>query len=217
MGEQASEPTYDKTGRPLGFVREEAVEAAMNLFWRKGFLAVSAKDLADAMGIQRSSFYNSFGSRENAFIEALKLYATQTPDAPLGKLKPGQPVVPVLVSVMRNVCHIRAADTEARGCLVCNSIAELVGVEDSVGPMLEDAVKAQVAVLERLLRQAAQQGEIELLTDEGAAARTFVAFLVGINTVSKVIRDEEQLWDMCREFLLGLGIPKPALEAAMSD
>ncbi|MEW6130092.1 MAG: TetR/AcrR family transcriptional regulator [Acidobacteriota bacterium] len=212
MDEKVSESLQNRTGRPVGFVREEAVEAAMNLFWRKGFLAVSAKDLADAMGIQRSSFYNSFGSRESLFSEALQLYATQTPDVPLSKLETGQPVIPVLVRVMRKICQVRAADAEARGCLVCNSIAELVGVENSIGPMLEELVETQVTVLEQLLQQAIHQGEVEPLADVNTAARTFVAFLIGLNTISKVIREEKQLWTMCREFLLGLGIPKPALE-----
>lgn len=216
MNKGAERSVPNRPGRPASFMQEDALTAAMNLFWRKGFLAVSAKDLASAMGIQRSSFYNSFGSREKVFIEALNLYVTLTPDVPLSKVEPGQPVIPVLVSVMRNICQIRAADPEARGCLVCNSIAELVGVEKTLEPKLEEAVNARVKLLERLLSQAVQQGEIEPLSDVTSAARAFVAFLIGINTVSKVIRDERQLWGMCREFLLGLGISKQALKKRRS-
>ncbi|HEY3326417.1 MAG TPA: TetR/AcrR family transcriptional regulator [Novimethylophilus sp.] len=212
MNEPAVASLNGKTGRPVGFVREQAIEAAMHLFWKKGFLAVSAKDLADAMNIQRSSFYNSFGSREAVFIEALRRYAEQSPDAPLDHVAPGQAVVPVLVSTLRRICHARAKDAEGRGCLVCNGMAELVGVEESIGPILEQAVKHRTSVIRHLLQQAISQGEIGMIENEDAAARAFVAFLIGLNTISKIVRDEGQLWAMCRAFLAGQRIPKAALD-----
>lgn len=186
----------------------------MNLFWRKGFLAVSAMDLADAMGIQRSSFYNSFGTREAVFLEALSRYSSLAPDAPLYQAPPDQPVAPLIASVMRDICRIRAADAQARGCMVCNGIAELVGVEKSVGPVLERGVKNMTAVVEQLLRKAARHGEITLSGSAENAANSFVAFLIGLNTISKIVRDEKQLWTMCVHFLRGLGLREEVLAAA---
>lgn len=215
MNERSIAKPEGRAGRPPGFVREQAVKAAMNLFWKKGLLAVSAKDLAEAMNIQRSSFYNSFGSREAVFIEALRHYAGQAPDAPLDRIMPGQPVVPLLVSTLRRICYVRAKDAEGRGCMVCNGIAELVGVEKSVGPVLEQAVRQRTLAVRRLLRQAVSRGEIGALRDEAATARAFVAFLIGLNTVSKVVRNENQLWAMCREFLATQGIPRTALDSSV--
>lgn len=213
MGQQFGRSTPGRSGRPLGFVREDAVGAAMNLFWKRGFLGVSARDLADAMAIERSSFYNSFGTRESVFREVLALYGAKAPDAPLEHVRSGQAVVPVLISVMRDVCHVRASDPEARGCLVCNGVAELVGVEDEIGPLLQAVVDQRVILLERLLRQALRQKELPPLPDVGGAARSFVAFLLGLNTLSKVVRDERELWATCRQFLLGMGVPHAALDS----
>lgn len=211
MGDQTDISPHGGLGRPASFVREEAVDAAMHLFWKKGFLAVSAKDLADAMGIQRSSFYNSFGTREAVFMEALRRYAAQAPDAPLDAVAPGQLVVPVLVSTFREICRVRAADAEARGCLVCNGIAELVGLEESVGPVLEEALRHRIVGIQRLLHQAVQQREVVPFVDELAAARALVAFLIGLNTISKVVRNERDLWKMCYHFLIGLGVTEASL------
>lgn len=212
MPGQATPRIAGRMGRPAGFLREEAVKAAMNLFWSKGFLATSATDLADAMGIQRSSFYNSFGGREALFREALALYATQTPDAPLYRVRPRQLVTPVIASVMRDICRIRAEDREARGCMVCNGIAELVGVEESAGALIESGVRKMKSTIERLLRQAAKQGEIAELRNPSASADSFVAFLIGLNTVSKIVRNENELWAMCVQFLRGLGLTEEALK-----
>ena len=51
--------------RPLEFEREEALEAAMDLFWRQGFVSPppkkKRKQLLDARAIGYSSFYATFG------------------------------------------------------------------------------------------------------------------------------------------------------------
>jgi AcrR family transcriptional regulator len=61
-------------GRPRAFDRDEALEAAMVLFWRKGFAAASMNDLCDAMGLRSPSLYAAFGSKEALFREALERY-----------------------------------------------------------------------------------------------------------------------------------------------
>lgn len=205
--------TRTRSGRPLAFAREDAIESAMQLFWRKGFSGATARDLASAMSIQRSSFYNTFDTREAVFREALRRYSTLAPDAALDDVQPGQPVVALLVSSLREICRVRAADTMARGCLVCNSISELVQVDEALGPMIASAVQARIVKVEGLLRQAEVQGELRVPTDIPGAARSFVAFLVGLNTISKIVRDERHLWATCEAFLAGLGVPREAIDA----
>lgn len=195
-----------RPGRPAGFVREQAIDAAMHVFWKHGFPSVSTSDLAAAMSIQRSSFYNSFGSRVAVFLEALRRYGALAPDAALDDVRPGQPVAPVLVSMFREICRVRASDRAGRGCMVCNGVADLVGVDKKLGPLLARAVTDRTAVLERLLHQAAQQGEIPESSDCSALAGAMVTFMTGLNTISKVVRDEARLWTICQQFLAGLGV-----------
>jgi TetR/AcrR family transcriptional repressor of nem operon len=192
-------------GRPIEFDREVAVRSAMDLFWERGFDAVSASDLADAMSITRSSFYNSFGDRETVFREALEAYRHVAPDAVLAEIKPGQAVKPVVRKVFREICRVRAADREARGCLVVNAISDLVGGDDELGGDIAEAVRARIRLCEKLLKQAADQGEIEKPKDLRATATMFVAFVSGLNTVSKIVRDEGELWRSCDVFLEGIG------------
>ena len=59
-------------GRPREFDRDAALEAAMFLFWRKGFAATSMNDLCDAMGISSPSLYAAFGSKEALYLEAVE-------------------------------------------------------------------------------------------------------------------------------------------------
>lgn len=199
-------------GRPMEFDRKAAIRAAMDKFWKYGFKATSASDLADAMSIERSSFYNSFGDRETVFREVLAVYPQFAPDTALGDIRPGQPVKPAIRKIFREICRVRAADAEGRGCLVVNAIGELVGENKKLGGQIADAVLGNVRTYEKLLKQAVDQGEIAKPQNIRTAARAFVAFVVGLNTVSKVIRNEDDLWGMCEVFLerFGLGRAREA-------
>lgn len=201
MRARKAEKGKKPVGRPMEFDRDEAVRVAMNQFWKRGFEAVSVSDLAGAMSIKRSSFYNSFGGREAVFLEALETYLRASPDAALADVRPGQPVTPALRRAFREICRVRSADPDARGCLVINSIGELVGVNEKLSRRIEEALQNVVRLFEKLLRQAVDQEEIERPEDIRATAKAFVAFLCGLNTISKVIRDEGALWKMCDAFL----------------
>ncbi len=61
-------------GRPREFDRDAALEAAMLVFWRKGFAAASMNDLCDAMGVRSPSLYAAFGSKEALYLEAIEHY-----------------------------------------------------------------------------------------------------------------------------------------------
>jgi AcrR family transcriptional regulator len=61
-------------GRPSVFDRDAALEKAMKLFWERGYQGTSFDDLIHAMGISASSFYNSFGSKEELYCEATQSY-----------------------------------------------------------------------------------------------------------------------------------------------
>jgi AcrR family transcriptional regulator len=78
-------PTYISTGmeieapalhrgRPREFCVDEALAAALRVFWTKGYEGASLTDLTEAMGITRPSLYAAFGNKEALFRKALDLY-----------------------------------------------------------------------------------------------------------------------------------------------
>lgn len=56
------------------FDKEKALDAAMQLFWEKGYAATSLSDLTAKMEIQRPSLYAAFGDKEGLFEAALRRY-----------------------------------------------------------------------------------------------------------------------------------------------
>lgn len=63
--------------RPRGYDRETVLAAARDLFWERGYDATSITDLEQCTGLNRSSLYQEFGSKDGLFEAALACYADQ--------------------------------------------------------------------------------------------------------------------------------------------
>ncbi len=176
----------------------------MQLFCRRGFASVSASDLAEAMALQRSSFYNSFGSRESVFAQALARYAERAPDAAFDRVRPGDAVLPVIAAVLREMCRLRA-HSQGEGCLVSKCASEAAAMDEAVARLVDAAVKARTASLERLLRQAVAQGEVGDI-DCRSTALALMALMLGLPALARVAPGERQLWAMCRQVLKAHGL-----------
>lgn len=62
------------SGRPRGFDTATALDAAVDVFWRRGYDGASVTDLTAAMGINRPSLYAAFGDKAELFQKALQRY-----------------------------------------------------------------------------------------------------------------------------------------------
>lgn len=61
-------------GRPREFDPDQVEDAAMKLFWERGFDAVSISDVTAATGVNRRSIYAEFESKEKLFERAFRRY-----------------------------------------------------------------------------------------------------------------------------------------------
>jgi AcrR family transcriptional regulator len=62
-------------GRPRSFDLDQALDSALQVFWRKGYEGTSLSDLTKAMDINRPSLYSAFGDKEALFRKVLDRYA----------------------------------------------------------------------------------------------------------------------------------------------
>ena len=61
-------------GRPREFDEDEVLQAALRVFWEKGYESASLGDLLEAMGLTKSSLYKAFGSKEALFWRVVERY-----------------------------------------------------------------------------------------------------------------------------------------------
>ncbi|QDG77969.1 TetR/AcrR family transcriptional regulator [Labrenzia sp. PHM005] len=114
-------------GRPREFDEAKALEVALNVFWQKGFEAASLEDLTKAMGLSRSSFYGTFGSKQALFQRALAHYSRNA----LNNLQAvadtsGEDPVGAMVEALAN------PQGGSRGCMLINCITELAPHDEEV-------------------------------------------------------------------------------------
>src|SRR3569833_2763724 len=64
-------------GRPREFDIEKALDAALCVFWRKGYEGASYADLTEATGVERPALYSAFGNKEALFRRVLARYDEQ--------------------------------------------------------------------------------------------------------------------------------------------
>ena len=196
-------------GRAMKFDRNDAVEWAMNEIWKKGYEACSVKYMSEQLGITRSSFYNTFGSREKLFLEVLDRYMKQSPDYGLTEVDNTESALRTLSSTIRTVIKLRVIDQEARGCLTVNSVSELVGVNAALGEKIEEVIVNSMSVLSKVLQRAVALKELPEDFDIEANKIALQYLLIGISTLAKVVRSEDELWAGARTSLDALGLYKP--------
>jgi TetR/AcrR family transcriptional regulator, copper-responsive repressor len=61
-------------GRPKNFSREEVLEKAMPIFWKRGFSDTTLQDLERATGVNKSGLYTEFRDKEDLFVACLRHY-----------------------------------------------------------------------------------------------------------------------------------------------
>jgi AcrR family transcriptional regulator len=148
-----------KTGRPIGFDRDAALEAAMLLFWERGYEGTSMADLTHAMGLNPSSIYAAFGDKQALFQLVVKRYMELRAQYAVKALEE-----PTLERFIRALFDNTVAFLTTPGHPpTCMTLAGAAGCSLDATPardlMTEIRRQNQVALRERLLK-ARKSGEL---------------------------------------------------------
>src|SRR5687767_7385115 len=103
-------------GRPRGFDEKKALDAALDVFWRKGYEGASLSDLTDAMGINRPSLYAAFGNKEALFRRVLEHYA-EGPAGYVPKALEARTARAVFERLLSGAIDLVTCPDNPRGCL----------------------------------------------------------------------------------------------------
>jgi len=114
------------------FDRAHALERALRVFWKAGYEKSSMTVLLRGMGVQKGSFYATFGSKHKVLVEALHLYIKQRFDSFLA-LSAGRPPLGALRRHLDEVARESTGPDRVMGCFLVNCATELVVVGTPVG------------------------------------------------------------------------------------
>lgn len=181
-------------GKPLSFDRELVLKKAMEKFWTRGYEGIGMTELLDQMGIQRQSFYNTFGSKRDVFLEAIDLYGKSVLSKITDELeREGNPI--------ENIERVFQfwEDTMKKGhcfgCFIGNSIAEFGPHDQELRVVLKLNLEMLESAFSRTLKKAIDEGYISKENNPKTLARSIVAMSQGLALLSRLGLEAETLND----------------------
>lgn len=184
-------------GRPRTFDREDALNSAMKLFWRKGYTATSMSDLYEVMGINSPSLYAAFGSKEALYEEVLAHYEKRI--APLiwsAMLAEPDPHEAVWLWLKNSAEALTRCDLP-HGCMVTLSAVASEGHE-RLGALVLRLRQSGKALLRARLVQAVEQNRLPAGTDLDALAGLYVSIQQGMSVQARDGASREELLAVAR-------------------
>ncbi|MGW1479782.1 TetR/AcrR family transcriptional regulator [Streptomyces rubiginosohelvolus] len=168
-------------GRPRAFDRAVALRGAMEVFWELGYEGTKLTDLTGAMNINSASLYNTFGSKEQLFREAVALYGSTTGSATARALREEPTARAAVEAMLRGNIDIFADTGTPSGCMIVLAAANCAHQNRGVAEHLAGHRRRTVAELENRLERAITEGELAPETDVRSVADFYATILYGLS------------------------------------
>ena len=184
-------------GRPREFDVDEALAAALRVFWSKGYEGASLSDLTEAMGITRPSLYAAFGNKEALFRKALDLYEREKL-AYIGEALAAPTSREVAERLLTGALEMQTSECEPRGCLrVISTISCGQEAESVKADLMARRGSSHRALLDRMQR-AKDEGDLPAHVDASAMTDYLLAILQGMSVQASSGASKEQLQQVVR-------------------
>jgi len=167
-------------GRPRSFDREVALERVMKVFWAKGYECAQINDFTAAIGITPPSFYAAFGSKEQAFREAVDYYMANIGGAPLVALDKAVSIDQA-IRAMLEVNADKAYDCPAGGCMLSVSSIQCKPENKQVKEFLKAIRHASFERIYARCERALQENDLPAGTDLQQMAEFYHAVLQSLS------------------------------------
>ncbi|MCL7427061.1 TetR/AcrR family transcriptional regulator [Streptomyces sp. YS415] len=179
--------------RPRQFDEQDALTAATELFWRRGYHATSVRDLGEELKLTPSSLYRTFTDKHTLFLRALDHYrATESTQAQRRLDASDRAVREVLREWMLWLVTCPAAES-GRGCFVVNTATELGTTDAQVQERTEAAFAVTRQILHAVLAKGRERGELSTDLDIDAAVESLFTTVLGLRVRERAGHSLERL------------------------
>lgn len=167
-----------RRGRPPSIDRDAALEAALDVFWAKGYDGASLDDLTRAMKLSRPALYAAFGDKESLFRRALTRYAETDGSAALRAFEAAPCIEAAVTAFLTTTVRTATREDRPTGCFLSCAATQGQVAEAAREMVAAGSARAKARIVARfeeaigagLLSQApSPTARAELLADMMAA------------------------------------------------
>ncbi|WP_431967912.1 TetR/AcrR family transcriptional regulator [Actinacidiphila sp. bgisy160] len=202
--------------RPTSDAREKILSAAHSLFEQRGYSAPGLAEICRAAGVPRGSFHYFFASKEALALSVVDEQWNAQRRMWLRILAPGAaPLVRLRILFEATSVQQREGQRDrgaVAGCVFVNLAVEVSEQTRVVRERLRQIFEAQVGMVESVVTEARQRGEVTV-SDPREAARSVVAQLEGRVLLAKLYDNTGPLGPLWANCLALLGA-RPQVPAA---
>ncbi|KJE34920.1 TetR family transcriptional regulator [Thalassospira sp. HJ] len=179
-------------GRHREFDAEQVLDAALNVFWKKGYEGTSLDDLTRETGVARPGLYSVFGNKEALFLKALDSYEAKYMTFMQAALNEPTSYA-VVAAILKGSFDLQTRNDVARGCLGVNGA---LACSDSAEPIRLELVRRRNASEQALcdrLERARQEGDLSEAADPAVLAKYVMTVSQGMAVQAKAGATKEHL------------------------
>jgi len=179
-------------GRPTGFFMprtkefdpDEALDLALDIFWRRGYEGTSMRDLIDGMDISRQSLYDTFGDKRSLFTKVLARYEKLMMEGLVQHLQ-GMATVEAIRGYCEYFLTEVVHDPKHGSCLMANTAIEVGPGDPEIQAIVRTYFSRVEAILHGVLAGARGAGQIRDDRDVRALARHVLNAMHGLGIMGR--------------------------------
>ncbi|MCQ6961143.1 TetR/AcrR family transcriptional regulator [Mucilaginibacter aquariorum] len=183
------------------FDYQDKLKVARDLFWKKGYQATTMNDLVDALAINRSSIYDSFGNKHDLFLKCLHDYIQEIELNYQDSANKGGSALESAIIIIKDVVKTILIDTKT--CLAINSTFELSRIDEDVNRMLKQQANNSIKLFEDLFLKAQQEGDLSAGKDPNLLAYFVVTSFASLWNADLLFNDKKRLYQLT-DFLISV-------------
>ncbi len=163
--------------RAAPYDRDATLEAAMGLFWDRGYHATSLKDLEQVLAMRPGSIYAAFKSKENLYLLAMERYFARFRDAFHQGITCAETPLQALADHLRDYGALSAEEATGQACMLVKSFVDTRSTEPAIAERAQAYLAAMRDEIAAAFEAARTRGEIAPESDSQSLARRYQAYV----------------------------------------
>jgi TetR/AcrR family transcriptional repressor of nem operon len=176
-------------GRPSD-AKQRLIKAAKNLVFRQSYEGVSVDELCAVAGVNKSSFYHFFSSKEDLLLAAIDSqwqWFEQVVLAPTfaNHAPPQERLLRFFDQALEFEQAQKQLSGHMRGCPAGNLTLEMSSQDERIRARLEQFFQDWLTYFEQMLCEAREQGIVPATLDTALTAQALLAYFEGVMLLAK--------------------------------